>query len=382
MNKFLYCFILILLLNQCLSDDSSEGTACNTQNSKVACSERTVSSILKKCVKTSKDEEALTCAEKSCDEVTSGATAAICKELENSINKCEYIAANTEGDTNAEAHCKPVPIACTGSLGDVSSDQEKICSQRDKSEGAICYFDGKSTCKEAKKCEDLVLSSEETMSQDVCDQYNKDTTAENKCSADGNKCILKPYCSQGKPSEHDCSYYAVKEAGKICVLVEEGSTTKCNEMSEEDYETKLKDEADEICEGKKGNACTIIFEKTFFVECELKGEDCQTKEVYGICNSDDEIPNATNEQCSKLVHSPNGYCIKGLKGCIDVDSCESITGTGLTDAICKNFPAPSNYECVKGEKNKCKLVEKKSGGNNSSQALTLSFAMLILILVI
>ena len=381
MNKFLYCFILILLLNQCLSDDSSEGTACVTANSKVACSQRTVSSILKKCVQTSKEDEALTCAEKSCDEVISGATEAICKELENSINKCEYIAEKTEGSETTPAHCKQVPIACTDSLGDVSSDQEEICSQRaDKSDGTFCYFDGKSTCKEAKKCEDLVLSSEKTMSQDVCDQYN---TAEKKCSADGNKCIVKSYCAQGKPSsEHDCSYYAVKEAGKICVLVEEDSTTKCSEMSEEEYVTKMKEEADEICADKKGNACTIIFEKTFFVECELKGEDCQTKEVYGICNSDDEIPNATNEQCSKLVHSPNGYCIKGLKGCIDVDSCESITGTGLTDALCKNFPAPSNYECVKGEGNKCNLVAKKTGGNNSSQGLTLSFAMLILILVI
>lgn len=420
MKKFLYCFMLILLLNQCLFEDPPEAIACNAEKSEVACSQRTVSSNLEKCIQTS--EEAAdtlecssvkkTCAEastltgvdctelstaeilcitgtsgcitpKTCDEVISGASEEICDGFKDASKKCVLIAANTEGETNKNAHCKS--IACTDSLGGVSTGQEDICFKRSISETQICYFNGNSACKEAKKCEDIELSIGKTVSQTTCDKYNSDDVTKPKCSADGNKCVPKSYCDDGKPSEHDCSYYALKNEGNICVLVEEDSTQKCKEMSEEDYETKINGEADEICKDKKGDACTIIFGKTFFVECELKEEKCQRKDIYGICNSDDEIPNATNEQCSKLAHNSNGYCIKGLKGCIEVDSCDKITGKELTDDICKNFPAPSNYECVKGDGDKCNLVAKETGktsGKNSSQALTLSFAMLILILVI
>ena len=165
MNKFLYCFILILLLNQCLSDE------CDNTESSVACSQRTTKSTLNNCVETSADplrcaENKKTCAEAStladadcsqlstaeilcitgtsgcitpstCDEVISDATPAICQRFEDSINNCEYKAANTENEENKKAHCKSSLKACTESLGDVKSGQETICSQRVKSKGAI-----------------------------------------------------------------------------------------------------------------------------------------------------------------------------------------------------------------------------------------------------
>ena len=413
MNKFLYCFILILLLNQCLSDE------CDNTESSAACSDRTTKSTLNKCVETSVDplrcaENKKTCAEAStladadcsqlstteilcitgtsgcitpstCDEVISDATPAICQRFEDSINNCEYKAANTENEENKKAHCKSSLKACTESLGDVKSGQETICSQRDKSKGAICYFDGKSACKEAKKCEDVELLTGKADLQGTCDNYNTDSPKQ-KCVADGNKCILKSYCKEGKQAEHECSYYGLETDNKICVPKED-STTDCEELDPTEYETRLETEAENVCKKLKGDACTLTFAKTYFADCELSGESgsqtCASSGEYGTCDSAKALSEAKNEQCSKLVHSSDKYCIKGENGCLEVAMCESITGTKLTDAICKNFPAPSNYECVKGEGNQCNLVAKKTGGNNSSsQGLTLSFTMLILILVI
>ena len=411
MNKFLYCFILILLLNQCLSENE-----CEAEGSTGPCAERGVSSPLKKCTETSSEpltckEESKTCNDassltgvdctelstdeilcitgtsgcitpKKCDEVISGATEDICSGFKDTTKKCVFIAKDTAGETNKNAHCKLV--ACTDSLGDVSTGQEGICSKRSISETQICYFDGKSACKEAKKCEDVELSTGKEDLQKTCNTFNT-VTAQQKCVADGNRCILKSYCSKGKQSEHECSYYGLETDSKICVP-KAGSTTDCEELSLGDYESRLETEADNICKDLKGDACTLTFAKTFFADCELSGESgsqtCASSGEYATCDSAKALSGATNEQCSKLVHSSDKYCIKGENGCLEVAMCESITGTKLTDAICKNFPAPSNYECVKGEGNQCNLAAKKTGGNNSSQGLTLSFTMLILILVI
>jgi len=416
MNKFLYCFILILLLNQCLFQE----TECGDEGKNdVPCAGRKVSDDkLKKCSQTSEEGASLTCSEeyktcaeastltgvdctklstdkilcitgttgcitpKKCDEVISDATEEICSGFKDNTKKCVFIAENTAGETNKKAHCKLV--ACTDSLGDVSTGQEDICSKRSISETQICYFDGKSACKEAKKCEDVELLTGKEDLQTTCNTYNTDSPKQ-KCVADGNKCILKSYCSEGKQAQHECSYYGLETDSKICVP-KAGSTTDCEELSLGDYESRLQTEGDNVCKDLKGDACTLTFAKTYFADCELSGESgsqtCASSGEYGTCDSAKALSEATNEQCSKLVHSSDKYCIKGENGCLEVAMCESITGTRLTDAICKNFPAPSNYECVKGEGNKCNLVSKKTGGNNSSQGLTLSFAMLILILVI
>ena len=416
MNKFLYCFILILLLNQCLFQE----TECGAEGKNdVPCNERTVSDNLKKCIQTSEGENPLTCSEeyktcaeastltgvdctklstdkilcitgttgcitpKTCDEVISDATEDICSGFKDNTKKCVFLAKDTAGETNKKAHCKLV--ACTDSLGDVSTGQEEICSKRSMSEKQICYFDGKSACKEAKKCEDVELLTGNTNLQKTCNAYNKDADAEQKCLADGKRCILKSYCAKGKQAEHECSYYLIKNNGNVCVPKEK-STTDCEEIPQETYEKRLEEEAANVCKDLKGKDCTLTFSNTFFAECKLNGEGdsqkCESNEEYSTCATATALSGATNQQCSKLVHSSDKYCIKGIDGCLEVATCESITGTTLTDAICKNFPAPSNYECVKGEKG-CNLVEKKkAGGNNSSQGLTLSFAMLILILVI
>lgn len=186
MNKFLYCFILILLLNQCLSID------CNAEESSVPCSQREVSSSLNKCTQTSENGEIITCSEepKTCDDIISDATITICQEFEDANNKCEHIPENTPGEDNQNAHCKSVPKACSDSLGDVSTGQEEICSQRDKNNGLICYFDGNSACKEASNCEQIVLSDGKTVSQTTCDKYNTNANAQKKCVVDGNKCKL------------------------------------------------------------------------------------------------------------------------------------------------------------------------------------------------
>lgn len=419
MNKFLYCFILILLLNQCLFQDTPAETACDATKPDVPCSGRTVSSALKKCIQTSEGEETLTCAEEyktcaeastltdvdctelstdeilcitgtsgciaptKCDEVISDATEDICSGFKDTAKKCVFIAENTKGETNKKAHCKLV--ACTDSLGEVSTGQEVICSERSISETQICYFDGKSACKEAKKCEDVELLTGKTDLQTTCNTYNTDASAQQKCSADGNRCVLKSYCAKGKQAEHECSYYLLDNNENVCVP-KEGSTTDCEELEQAAYETRLETEANNVCKDLKGDACALTFAKTFFAECALSGEGdsqkCASNEEYSTCDSAKAISGATNEQCSKLIHSSDKYCIKGENGCLEVATCESITGTKLTDAICKNFPAPSNYECAKGEGDKCSLVTKQTGGNNSSQGLSLSLAMLILILVI
>ena len=369
-------------------------TECNAAESTVACSTRKVSSTIKKCTQTSKDGETLTCTEENktceeaktltdiecsqlsteknlcitgksgcitpttCDEVISDATNAICKSFEDVNNKCEYIAANTAGETNTKAHCKSVAKTCTDSLGDVSTGQEEICTKRPKSEGAICYFDGNSACKEASKCEDIVFSLGKTVLQTTCNTYNKDTTAQKKCVAEDNKCVLKSYCDDGKTSEHECSYYELKTEGNVCVLKQD-STTECKEYSQADYQARLDEQANGFCQGKSEAECKLTFANTFFVKCELEGKECKSKLTYGTCSSAASLSEATNEQCSKLTHSSNTFCIKGISGCVEVESCEGITGADtLTDAICNNFPVPSFQECVEGT-GTCTLKTKK-----------------------
>ena len=390
MNKFLHYFVLILLVNQYLSTD-----ACGDAESPTACSEREVTSSIYKCTQTSAEgaspitctEEKKTCAEAStltdidcselateknlcitgksgcitpttCDEVISDATKVICRRFEDTNNKCEFIAANTAGETNQKAHCKSVDKTCTDSLGDVSNGQEEICTKRPKSEGAICYFDGNSACKEALKCEDIVFSLGKTVPQTKCDTYNTGTTAKKKCVAEDNKCVSKSYCDDGKTADHECSYYEVKTAGNICVLKKD-STTECQELSQADYETRLNEQSNGICQGKSGADCKLTFANTFFVNCGLEDEQCISKATYGTCNSAASLSDATNEQCSKLTHSSNTFCVKGISGCVEVENCEGIKGTdALTDDICKNFPVASFQECVKGT-GKCSLKAKK-----------------------
>ena len=375
--------------------DQQQTPACNAVESTIACDKRKVSSTIYKCSQTSAEgvspitctEEKKTCAEASaltdidcsqlsteknlcitgksgcitpttCDEVISDATKVICRRFEDTNNKCEFIAANTAGETNQKAHCKSVAKTCTDSLGDVSNVQEEICTERSKSEGAICYFDGNSACKEASKCEDIVFSLGKTVPQTKCDTYNTGTTAQTKCVAEDNKCVSKSYCDDGKTADHECSYYEVKTAGNICVLKKD-STTECQELSQEDYKARLNDQSNGICQAKSGTDCKLTFANNYFVECKLEEGQCKSKETYGTCSSASSLSDATNEQCSKLTHSSNTFCVKGISGCVEVENCEGITVTeDLTNDICKNFPVASFQECVKGT-GKCSLKAKK-----------------------
>ena len=417
MKKILFYFIICLLLSQCLSEDDK--IACTTENNDTPCKERSTTSKIYTCEATGEEEtNPITCTQKKiacsgatefdeldkcgelstdnivcyagengcleaddCEDVTSHATEAICSKflIDDPKNKCVFISANAQNSGNVEAHCEISPKQCTESLGNVEGDKEAICSARDVAENKICYFNGNS-CAEASKCEDIVLSGDITVQQATCDKYNTKADAQSKCMADNKKCILKSYCEYGT-SEHECSYYAVKDSNKICVPKEDAKTG-CEEMTSEDYQARIAKAASELCGEKTGNQCALTFSNNYFILCQIEGEKCTLKETYGTCDSAKALSSATNEQCSKLKHSSDKYCIKGENGCLEVDTCENISAKELTDALCKNFPAPSNYECVKGDGNKCKLAEKKTGGNSSSQALTLSFVILILILVI
>jgi hypothetical protein len=195
---------------------------CETPNSGVACANRKVQSSLQICEQTSDDpltctERQKTCSEAqsltdidckqlatdniicitgntgcvtptTCDEVISGASEAICNKFDN----CEYKAANSDGETNDKPHCKSIstPQGCAITL-DETDGQEEICNARPKADGALCYFDGDKSCKEATKCEDIEYAEGKSVPQTKCDTYNTDTTtAQNKCVSSDNKCIL------------------------------------------------------------------------------------------------------------------------------------------------------------------------------------------------
>ena len=370
-----------------------ETTACDATGSTVACESRTVDSLYN-CVrksaegetplvcsltkKTCSEAESLTgincfelttddilcitgasgCTEpKECDEVVSDATDAICKKFEN----CEFKAANSAGETNTKAHCKSISTSqgCVATLEETDG-QEEICNARPKTDGAICYFDGDKSCKEATKCEDIEYAEGKSVPQAKCDTYNTDTNAQNKCVASGNKCILKPYCGQETPSQQSCSYYELKTATNVCVLKQD-STTECEEITQEQYTERQNAAVNAACQSKSGTDCALIFSNNMFINCQLEGEEgsqtCVSKGTYATCSSANALSVAANSQCNQLTHSSNTYCVKGVSGCLEVEFCEDITGEGITDSICANFPVSSHQECVK-DNNDCKLKTK------------------------
>lgn len=376
-----------------------ETTACDATGSTVACASRTVDSLYN-CIRTSREGETplvcsrtkKTCSEvksltgincfelttddilcitgasgciepKECDEVVSDATDAICKKFEN----CEFKAANSAGETNTKAHCKSIstPQGCAATLEETDG-QEEICNARPKTDGAICYFDGDKSCKEATKCEDIEYAEGKSVPQAKCDTYNTDTNAQNKCVASGNKCILKPYCGQETPSQQSCSYYELKTATNVCVLKQD-STTECEEITQEQYTERQNAATNAACQSKSGTDCALIFSNSMFINCQLEGEEgsqtCVSKGTYATCSSANALSVAANSQCNQLTHRSNTYCVKGVSGCLEVEFCEDITGEGITDSICANFPVSSHQECIK-DNNACKLKTKICSDNS------------------
>ena len=211
MNKILYFFILLILLNQSLSEDCEGGDVTK-------CNELTPKDNEGVCFK---GTDACKVA-KSCNEVTSGASEEMCQNFlaQDPTNKCSFIAANA--DENIVAHCESTLRACTEAVDGITLNSN-ICSSR-TTNSIYCFFDGQSSCKQATSCAEIKLSSDTTKA--LCSHYN---AGDKLCVPDGKTCILKTTCNKAKKTnEHECSYYPVVGENKECAL-KDGSETDCEE---------------------------------------------------------------------------------------------------------------------------------------------------------
>ena len=390
MNKFLYFFILLILLNQSLSEDweIEDGQEC---------SEQTPTDPLYKCEMIKENNDAdekcirvlKTCEEASgvteadcsqltpsdnngvcfsgsegcrvateCGGVTSGANAQICQIFlsNDPTNKCSFIEANSE--KGILAHCESTIRSCTEDVTGVTPDSD-ICSSR-TIDGAFCYFDGQSSCKQATACAEIELSPE--TAKELCSHYN---TGSQYCVNKGNTCVLKDICNQAhKTDDHDCSYYPVTDENNECAL-KDASGTKCAEKPKS--QTDPDPDTTDKCSGKANDQCGLILDDQSLIQCEWDEANsaCKTKVKYTTCSSAKTLAAATNAQCSVLSHTTNAFCIKGANGCLEAASCEEALGANIEDSVCRQFTVPSYQECAKGTDG-CKLNTKSCTDNSIS----------------
>ena len=386
MNKFQFYLIFLLLLSYYFikaDGETPEITGCD-EESATECSERTASNPLYKCenkdttcspvLKTCDEAKILTITEdidcslltteeiicangnegcivpQTCQQVTSGADEDICKTFlaNDPINKCEFIAANT--DDGSKAHCESKQRDCLDPLEGVILDQDK-CSSR-LSEGKFCYFDGTS-CKEASNCGEIELSSETTKA--LCSHFD---SGDDKCVPKEQTCELKKLCGKDSPGAHECEYYALADEENVCVL-KLGSTTECEEITQAEAEER---ELNAICLGKNSEECKLILENNILVECEMVDDSCKVKAKYETCTLASSLSDATEDQCSKLKVDLGQECIKGTGGCeVKIKTCTDET-IQYEDGICDKLTPSANKKCYyNGEKcaeaDSCENVE-------------------------
>lgn len=101
------------------------------------------------------------------------------------------------------------------------------------------------------------------------------------------------------------------------------------------------------CTEKEGEDCKIIFEDNIFYNCELSGQSCGLNGKYETCEEARNLGEATNEQCSKLQHGNEKFCIKGSTGCLEVEKCEDVLYSGVEETVCQSFQVQAYEECVK-----------------------------------
>lgn len=268
MKQILYFFILLIILNQSLSEGCDDTSIED-------CTRRTVSDPLQKCAMVKKqdsDEEECTSVAKTCEEalnlkevecslltpkdekgvcitgedgcevtticdkVISGSSEEICPELSNSTHVCSFIAANPQVE-GSKAHCESAVRPCTDVVEGVTVDST-ICSAR-TTENALCYFDGQSSCKKPTSCAEIVLSTGAT-TKELCSFFNTDNE---HCLPKEKTCTLISVCNKAeKTDEHDCSYYPVVDEKNECVL-KEGTEKTCIEKEKPKSEAKSSSKA-------------------------------------------------------------------------------------------------------------------------------------------
>ena len=395
MNKLLYFFILLILLNQSMSDDVT-GCEGGTEDD---CSTKTPSDSLYKCemVKENEEEEAerkctpvlKTCDEASalkdadcsqltpankigvcfsgnegcqiaeeCGDVTSSATEQICQKFlsNDPTHKCSFIEADS--DKSIVAHCESTVRGCTEEVTGVTPNSA-ICSSRTTDE-TFCYFNGQSSCKQATACGEIELSPETT--KDLCSHYNTDSQY---CVNEGNTCALRDLCKNAQITNgHDCSYYPVTNENNECAL-KDGSETECAEKPKSQTEPDPDPDTTDKCSGKTNDQCSLILEDQSLIQCEWDETNnaCKTKVKYTTCSSAKTLAAATNAQCGVLSHAANAFCIKGANGCLEAASCEDAKGADIDENVCKQFTVPSYQECAKGTDG-CKLNTKSCTDNS------------------
>ena len=312
MNKFLFYLLLALLFSQCFSDNDNpedDVTEC-TGGTKDDCSDKTLRDSLYKCVFKEEEEE----------------------------------------DSGT---CSPVLKTCEEANSLTGKDCTKLTPEEEEGAVAVC-INGESGCVVAKTCEDISLSTDVT--KELCSTFD---SGDYKCVPNGKSCTLKKLCNKAsKTADHDCGYFALENEENECVS-KEGSEEECEEVTKIVAEERA---AKSLCLTKTSSTeCGLILNGNILIECEWKEEPtpeaCILKARYATCTSASSLSTATNEDCSKLAHEEEKYCIKGVSGCLGVSNCAQATGSTISDEACKSIEVPAFQECKKGT-NGCELKNK------------------------
>jgi len=247
--------------------------------------------------------------------------------------------------------CQIIKKDCT----EISEATEENCDKVSGS-GKICYLSGTSTCNLATSCEDNINYHTST-TEAFCSRFN---SADNNCVNEGNTCVLKHLCKDTKKtSYHDCSFGILEDSTKRCVL-KIGSSTECEEVTEEEAAEREKgsgDDSSELCTGKTQEECKLIFSDRIFIQCKWETDKCILDKKYETCASASNLGEATNEQCMSILIRNKKTCVKGVNGCLDVNNCEDIKEANIDEESCKSTEFESYQDCIKGA-NGCKLINK------------------------
>ena len=273
------------------------------------------------------------------DESNTGTECVNRKPSDETIYKCGLVG----------EQCQIVKKDCT----EISDATEENCDKVSES-GKICYLSGTSACNLATSCEDNINYHTST-TEAFCSRFN---SADNNCVNEGNTCVLKHLCKDTKKtSYHDCSFGILEDSTKRCVL-KIGSSTECEEVTEEEAAEREKgsgDDSSELCTGKTQEECKLIFSDSIFIQCKWETDKCVLDKKYETCASASNLREATNEQCMNIRSRDKKTCVKGVNGCLDVNNCEDIKEVNIEEESCKSTEFQSYQNCIKGTSG-CKLI--------------------------